>query len=462
MASSGRARALQAYAGMGAFTVIWVGQLATMVGSAMTRFAFIFTVYRVSGRATDVTLVTLASFLPKILLSPVAGALVDRIPAKLALALTDTGGGCSVALAVVLSTTGHLHTPEIYAVAALAGTFEAFQYPAFSASLVTMVRPDQLSRADGMLSSAKSAADILGPLGGAAVLSALSITSVVALDSATYLLAVLAIAVTPVANRERARDDSARSVRGDTLHGLKYVMGRPELRALSLTFFVVNLAAVFGLIVIQPLVLSRTGSATDLALVVATSGLGGVVGGAIATAWAGPADKVKGLLIGIAAAGLLGQLPIAFVNPTWAIAAFVFVGSALPPIINSCNQVVWQTAVPREMLGRALGSFIFVAQIAVPLAICLAGPLADHYFKPAVGQQSGLGHVLGDVFGRAPADGLGLMLGIAGVAGAAAAAAAAMSRPLRGLGRDTAALLVSTNPATANATAIVASDAELV
>lgn len=65
--------------GMGSFLTLWSGQVVSLVGSGMTRFAFIFYTFQTTGSATQVPLVTLFSFLSKMLLSPIAGRVMDRM-----------------------------------------------------------------------------------------------------------------------------------------------------------------------------------------------------------------------------------------------------------------------------------------------------------------------------------------------------------------------------------------------
>lgn len=62
---------LEQYRGMGPFLVLWSGQLVSLIGGGMTRFAFVFYAYQIGGGATEVTLVALASFLPRMVLSPI-------------------------------------------------------------------------------------------------------------------------------------------------------------------------------------------------------------------------------------------------------------------------------------------------------------------------------------------------------------------------------------------------------
>ena len=79
----------RAPAGMSAFVVIWLGQLFSLLGTAMTRFALTIWAFQVTGEATALALVGFFSFAPVVLFSPIAGALVDRWNRKLVMILSD-------------------------------------------------------------------------------------------------------------------------------------------------------------------------------------------------------------------------------------------------------------------------------------------------------------------------------------------------------------------------------------
>ncbi len=80
-------------AGMRGFTVIWFGQLVSMLGTGMTNFALSFYLFQKTGQATTLTIAIFCFVAPSIILSPLAGALVDRYNRKLVIILTDLAAG---------------------------------------------------------------------------------------------------------------------------------------------------------------------------------------------------------------------------------------------------------------------------------------------------------------------------------------------------------------------------------
>ena len=90
--------------GFPAFTIIWAGQFVSYIGTGMTRFATTVWAYEITGQASALALVAFFSFAPVIIMSPIAGALVDRWNRKLVMVLcgpgrragNDRAGGCSI------------------------------------------------------------------------------------------------------------------------------------------------------------------------------------------------------------------------------------------------------------------------------------------------------------------------------------------------------------------------------
>ncbi len=149
--------------GMTGFTVVWVGQMISMLGTGMTRFALTIWAWQLTGSATALALVGFFSFGPIVLFSPIAGALVDRWNRKLVMMLSDLAAGMSTVAIFVLYATGHLEIWHLYVAGAFAGTFESFQWPAYSAAITTMVDKKHYARASGMLSLAESISGIAAP-----------------------------------------------------------------------------------------------------------------------------------------------------------------------------------------------------------------------------------------------------------------------------------------------------------
>lgn len=422
------------YRGMGSFILLWSGQAGSMLGSGITRFTFVFFAFRETGSATAVTLVALCAFLPRMLLSPIAGNLVDRLGDRLGLIIPDIGSALGMITALVLAVQGNLSFTAILVVASAVGAAEATQYPALSATVARMVEEDQYARADGLVSAARSGSDIGGPvIAGLLLVFPAGLQLAIAVDAVLSCVAVAVVLLIRIPARTR-RESKQSTFWSDTTFGVRWIFSNPGLCRLAGLFFVVNLVGVLGQIIIQPMVLARSGGdATDLSLVLGAIGLGGVVGGLLMAAWGGPVDKIRGLLIGIMAVSAIGQMAFGASDSLWMWCVTGFMNGALVAIINACNQAVWQTNVPEAILGRVFGGFVFIAQLSVPLAIAFAGPAADHILEPWAQSDGSLARAWAGIVGEEPGTGMSALLVCAGLLGFLMALAGLISKPLRAL-----------------------------
>ena len=147
-----------------AFTIIWIGQVISLLGTAMTGFALTIWAWQITGQATALALVGFFAFAPALLVTPFAGALVDRWNRKFVMMISDLAAIVSTIVVLLLFWTGNSQIWHLYVTGAFSGAFGAFQFPAYSAAVTTMVSKEQYGRASGMLSTAQFASNIFAPI----------------------------------------------------------------------------------------------------------------------------------------------------------------------------------------------------------------------------------------------------------------------------------------------------------
>jgi MFS family permease len=407
-------------AGMQGFTLVWVGQVVSLLGSGMTWFALTIWAWELTGQATALALVAFFHFGPTILLSPIAGALVDRWDRKLVMMLSDLAAGLMSVLVLLLYTTGNLEIWHLYLTGAFAGAFEAFQFPAYSAAVTTMVSKEQYVRANGMLSLAESASGVFAPLAGGILLGIVGISGILAIDVVTFMVAIGALLLVrvPPPKTTTSGQEGKGSLWQESLYGFRYIFDRPSLLGLQLVFLATNLTASFGFAVLAPMILAQTGSdQVTLGSVQAVLGVGGVVGGLLLSVWGGPKRRVHGVLLGMALSSLLGELVLGLGNGllVWGIGAFF--SSFFIPIINGSNQAIWQAKVAPDVQGRVFAARRLIAQLSWPLATLLAGPMADYLFEPALAVGGPLAGSFGGLVGTGAGAGMSLMFVVTGLMG---------------------------------------------
>ena len=325
----------------------------------------------------------------------------------------------STMVVFLLFFTGNLQIWHLYITGAFSGAFGAFQFPAYSAAVTTMVSKKQYGRASGMLSMAQFGSNILAPVLAVILLTTIGIPGILAIDMVTFLVAIGALLLVHIP--QPAVTEEGRKSKGsfwkESVYGFRYIVKRPSLLALQLIFFTVNLVVTFATTVMAPMLLARTGNdATVLGIVQSAIGLGGIVGSILLSIWGGPKRRIHGVLIGLTLA-MVGILLLGLGrNPLiWALSAFFTL--LFVPILNGSTQAIWQAKVAPDVQGRVFAARLMISQLSVPVAMLVSGPLADQVFEPAMMPGGSLAPLFSELVGTGPGAGMSLMFVIAGALG---------------------------------------------
>lgn len=405
--------------GFHAFTVVLLGQVISLLGTGMTRFALTIWAWQITGQATALALVGFFSFAPAIIVSPFAGALVDRLNRKLTMVLSDLAAALSTIIVLLLFSTGNLQIWHLYITGAFTGFFHAFQFPAYSAAITTMVSKEQYGRASGMRSMAQFGTGIFAPMLAAIFLNLIGLHNILIIDLATFLIAIgtlilIHVPQPPVSEEGRR---SKGSLWTESAYGFRYIIQRRSLLGLQLVFFCLNLVVSFATTVFTPMVLVRTGNDTTiLGIIQSTLGVGGLVGGVVLSIWGGPKRKIHGVLVGMTLT-MVGMVGFGIGDHPYAWAAAGFFAMFFVPILNGSNQAIWQIKVAPDLQGRVFATRSLIAQISTPVSMLLSGPLADYVFEPAMMPGGRLANLLGGLIGTGPGAGMKSMFFIAGILG---------------------------------------------
>lgn len=403
---------------MNAFYVMWVGQFISIFASRMTNFAITLWAWDLTGTATGLILVGVITFLPGVILSPFAGTLIDRWNRKLVLALSDLGAAISTVILLVLFYTDSAQIWHLYATGALASAFGAFQYPAYSAVVTTMVPKDQYARANGMRSVIGSASGIAAPVLAGALLAVVSIPTIMFIDLATFAIAMVTLLIVFIPQPEVSEEAEAGrgTIWSETLHGLRYILNRRSLVAIFLYFTISNIHSGFGYPMMTPMILAKTmDNSVTLGVTQSAGSFGFLAGGLLMSLWGGPKKRIHAVNLSFILWGLTG----AFIfGPAWSL-TFWMIGSFMMaffnPVINSAYIAILQSKVAPDLQGRIFGIENAITTISFPLAQLLAAQLADRVFEPALMPGGALVDSLGSFFGVGPGAGMGLTIFIGGI-----------------------------------------------
>jgi MFS family permease len=397
--------------------VIMGGQTFSLIGTAMSGFALTIWAFERTGSATALALAGFFFVTPMLLFSPVAGALVDRLDRKTMMMISDIAAGLGSLTILVLSLSGSLQIWHIYAVNALMGLGNTFQFPAYSAAITTMMTKEQYGRANGMWSLAETGSGILAPVLAGALYSIIGLSGILIIDLLALMVALAVLLIVPIPPPVQTAEGAASrgSLFKESIYGFSYILKRPSLLGLQIVFLVGNFLATISYTLLAPMILSRTqNNELMLGTVSSLGAIGGVVGGILMSALGGTRRKVHGVLTGWAISGLFGGVVVGAGRsvPVWASGEAG--ASLLVPWINGSNQAIWQSKVAPDIQGKVFSIRRVIAWVSMPLATLTAGPLADYVMEPAMRPAGALAGTFGPLFGVGPGAGMAVVIVLCG------------------------------------------------
>lgn len=404
--------------GMQVFTLVWFGQFISIMGTSMTKFALMIWAYEKVGTATTTALLGFSSLLPYVILSPIAGVIVDRFDRKKIMILSDLLSGIVSIMILILFITGNLEVWHLFITEGLLGAFESFQIPAYSSAITMLIPKDKYTRASGMRSFSSYASQVFAPILGGFLVITVGIKGVLIVDIITFIIATLALIIVNIPNPE-VKEEVRGSMWEELKFGVNYLIQRKGLFQLMMIFLAMNFLATMTYFGILPaMILARTGNnKMILASVQAALGIGGVVGSLAVSFMGAPRKKVLTMLMAAASSYLLGDIFLGIGSTTvvWYVAAFL--SSLVLPFVMGPQNALWQSKVEPQLQGRVFSIRGMLQTGSMPLGYLVGGFLADNFFEPAMLSGGSLNSIFGWLVGSGKGSGMALMFAINGVLG---------------------------------------------
>jgi DHA3 family macrolide efflux protein-like MFS transporter len=405
-----------ARSGMGAFLIIWLGQLVSLVGSQLTGFALGVWVYDQTHSVLLLALTQVANQAPYVILSPLAGVLADRWNRRTAMIVSDFGAGLAVLAVAGLYLSGILKPWMVILINLWMAAFNTLMWPAYTASVTLLVPKEQYGRANGLVQLGEALPAIAGPAIAGVLYVTIRPGNMALIDFASYFIAVaLMLLFVRIPNPARTADgQSAKgSIWKEMRFGWDYIVARKGLLSLLTFFLAINfLSGIMGPLIV-PLILDNW-NPDVLGYLSTIMGVGMLVGTLVMSAWGGSKRKIYTLLgfsalgaLFLSGAGLRASIPLLAVCGTM----MMFSG----PFTNACSQAIWQAKVAPDVQGRVFAVRRTIAWSSGIIAPLLAAPLADNIFKPGMLAGGMLAPALGPLFGVGPGRGVGVLISLLGL-----------------------------------------------
>jgi MFS family permease len=356
------------------FKKFWIGQTISNLGSSFTQWAVPLLVYQLTHSAVNLGIATAATFLPYLLFGLVIGAWMDRVDRKRAMIALDSLNALVILSIPLVAQFGHLNVWWIYGVTFIQSTiFIAFSSGEFAA-IPSLVSRDDLVTANGRIQATYSAAQVAGPLLAGALISFFPLTWVMAFDAGSFAISSLSLLLVRASfNTPSDTPKEATTILHDVREGLRYVLGHPVLRNISLMMALINF--VTGTTWAQLVLFAdeRLGaSRREIGVLFAAGSAGVVVTGLLAGRLR---RRFSFTTLAMSSLMLMGGLIVVFAGMRWFWVALPIwaAQSGLGILFNINTGSLRQAIVPNQLLGRVLSIAGVLAWSAIPAGALVGG-----------------------------------------------------------------------------------------
>jgi MFS family permease len=287
------------------YYALLITQTVSLIGSQVSEYAVSIAVFRATGHATPLALVTFFSTVPAILLGGYAGALADRFDRRGLMLIANVGFTVVSGLLLLSFASSAFRLWRLYALTLGASLFATLERPAFQASVAMLVPESHRDRANAIGQMTGPAAGVIAPAVAGMLYALVGVVGSIAIDIATFFAAIAVLAVVRIPRPAETSEGLAlrAAVWRQVFDGFRYLAALPALLGFCGYVCIVNFIANAAMVLLTPYVLARTGSAQLFGVVMAVMNVGWIVGSLAISAGARLGSRMNTVMLAIVAAG---------------------------------------------------------------------------------------------------------------------------------------------------------------
>jgi Na+/melibiose symporter-like transporter len=350
------------------FRLLFVGQSLSIFGDSCMLLVLAMWAKKLTDNNGLAGSVLFALALPG-LLAPLAGVLVDRLPRRKIMIVTDLA--TALVVLSLLFVRGIDQLWLIYVVAFLYGVSLFVFLSARSAFVQGMLPEELLGQANGVLTTVREAMRLVGPLVGAALFATIGGGAVAVVDAATFVCS--AVALLAMRGPDPTPHPEESHWWAETTAGFRHIRSESILRHLLVASVICLLVFGFAESVAFAIVDGLGRPVEFLGVLSTIQGVGAVTAGVLTTALIRRLGELRVVWIGLATASVGLVLLAGYGLPPVSVGLFIF-GAALPPIMIGMNTTI-QKRTPAVLQGRTMSGFDLLTSVPYTLSIAVGAVL---------------------------------------------------------------------------------------
>lgn len=368
------------------FTLMVVGQIISLFGNSILRFALSMAVLDMTGSAAAFASISALSMIPTILLSPLGGVLADRASRKGIMAVLDfAAAGLLLLFLFVFS--AYPGVALIGVVMVLLSIIQSFYQPAVQSSIPSLVDGERLASANGVTAQVNALANLTGPVLGGFLYGIFGLNPILLVSIVCFFLSAVMECFLHIPYEKRPMEGGAlRTIRTDFTDACRF-MAKEQKALLQLLLVVAGVNLFFSPIFnvgLPYLIKIFLGLPSQMyGIIGGAEGVGAILGAMLAGTLAKKLSVSRLYLFLLAAGAITLPVGAAAVTNSAPMASFavIFVSVVAMMVCSSIFNVLAQTILqklsPDEMLGKIMAVATTMSMCAMPVGQALYGVLFD-------------------------------------------------------------------------------------
>lgn len=370
------------------FKLIILGQVVSIFGAAILRFALSLYILDITGRADMFAIFFAISSIP-VLFSPLGGAIADRFNRRNLMVLIDFSNSFVVLCFFLLLVTGNATIFAIGIVMVLLTAINSIESPTVSSCIPLLVEKNMLEHANGIVQAVQALSSVAAPIIGGILYGMMGINVLVIMSFVTFILAAfMEIFITIPFIQRVYVGNIVTTIIKDMKDGFIYVIKQPFILKSMFLAAMINLVLSPLLIVGGPIVLRVTMHCNDTIYGVGTGLISfASILGALTIGFFSKKLKESTLYRWIVTITLMIVPIIISVLPhvlkLGSYPSFIiFMSGAIPMAMMATIISVYiiarvQRVTSEENLGKVMAIIMAVAQCAAPLGQVIYGVIFE-------------------------------------------------------------------------------------
>nr|WP_089136002.1 MFS transporter [Secundilactobacillus silagei] len=358
------------------FRYFWFGQIISVMGTWIQRTAQTWLVYQMTNSAFLVGVLTACQFIPILLLTLIAGTVIDRHPKKLILLTTQTGFLILGVIMTILVYAKIIQYWQILLIAILHGVLQSFDTPTRQSYVVELVGQKDLMNGISLNSTVFNLAKIAGPSLAGILMVKFSVGFCFLVDSISYLAVLLGLFLIQQTPALIAKTQK-RYLWKDVKEGLAYVWQHAAVR-MSAELMIIVCTLNYNNNVIIPIfakTVLNSGAQTYASLLSAT-GIGSLIA-AFLMSYLSRFGLQRNIYLAVGLGTATLQTLMIFVHTyPLAIAMMVAIGFCNMVFLNQSN-ASFQFSIPNGLRGRVMSIYVLLNQGTTPIGSLFVGSVMD-------------------------------------------------------------------------------------